>query len=91
MLEKVEGGVILDLRVKPNSDSFRVEVWGDELTIFCESPPEKGRANQDVVKRLSEIFSARVRLVGGVRSRRKRVFVAGVAPEYVRSVIDRLR
>ena len=52
----------------------RIEVAGDEITVSIKSPPERGRANRELVKRLAEHFcvsEANVRIVAGLASRKK--------------------
>lgn len=51
-----------------------VSVAGDEITISIKSPPERGKANRELVKRLSQHFrvpEASVRIVSGLASRKK--------------------
>ncbi len=89
MLEKTGRGVVMTLTVKPNADSFRVCVEGDEeMVVFCRSPPAGGRANLEIIKRLSKMFGVRVLIVEGSRSRRKKIFLEGSTPEHIRSVLD---
>jgi uncharacterized protein (TIGR00251 family) len=51
-----------------------ISVAGDEIQISIKSQPERGRANRELVKRLSEHFGvseASVRIVSGLASRKK--------------------
>ena len=51
-----------------------ISVAGDEITISIKSQPERGKANRELVKRLSEYFGvseASVRIVSGLASRKK--------------------
>lgn len=51
-----------------------ISVAGDEITISIKSQPERGKANRELVKRLSEHFGvpeASVRIVSGFASRKK--------------------
>lgn len=90
LLKKTGRGVIVALTVKPNAESFRVDVSGGEMVVFCRSPPEGGRANREVVKHLSKIFGKRVLIVEGAKSRNKKIFVEGAALEHIESVLDDL-
>ncbi|MCI0559043.1 MAG: DUF167 domain-containing protein [Nitrososphaera sp.] len=59
--------------VKSNSKG-RIEVNGDSIIISIKSRPERGRANRELVKRLSHYFNVeerRVRIVAGIASRKK--------------------
>ncbi|NNC76081.1 MAG: DUF167 domain-containing protein [Acidimicrobiia bacterium] len=62
--------------------SSRTEVaglHGDALRVRLSSPPERGRANTQLVGVLAQLLGTRVELVGGTRSRRKRVCVSGMS------------
>lgn len=63
--------------VRFSSDS-KLEVNGNEISISIRSPPERGRANRELVKRLAAHFGVgedRVRIVSGLASRKKMVEV----------------
>lgn len=67
-----------------------VGLHGDALRIRVAAPPEKGRANQAVARLLSDSFGAKVRLIAGATSRRKRLVVIGVEPHDLVAKIDDL-
>lgn len=63
--------------VRFSSDS-KLEVNGNEISISIRSPPERGRANRELVKKLATHFSIsedRVRIISGLTSRKKLVEV----------------
>ncbi len=50
----------------------------NRYTIFIKSPPEQGKANEEVVEEISKYFNKRkekVRIVSGFRSRKKVLFI----------------
>lgn len=58
----------------------RIEVAGDEVTVSIKSPPERGKANRELVKRLAEHFcvpEANVKILSGPMSRKKTVEITG--------------
>jgi uncharacterized protein len=60
------------------SEDGRLQVVGNEITISIKSPPERGRANAELVQLLSAYFGVepfRVRIVSGMKSRKKIVEV----------------
>ncbi|HXV46924.1 MAG TPA: DUF167 domain-containing protein [Nitrososphaera sp.] len=60
------------------SSDGRIEVNGDEISISIKSPPERGKANRELVKKLAAHFGVgeeRVRIISGLRSRKKLVEV----------------
>jgi len=82
-------GSILTVWVVPGAR--RTEIVGyhsDSLRIRVAAPPERGRANRAVAAHLSKQFGARVSLVGGAASRRKRFVVLGVSADILAALID---
>ena len=70
--------MIYSVLVKFSSDG-KLEVQGNEITASIKSPPERGRANAELVKILSRHFgveSSRIRIVSGLTSRKKLVEIA---------------
>jgi hypothetical protein len=70
-------GKLLTVRVHPGARRVRVETLGpDEYKVYVAAPPEKGRANREVVAALADHFglpASRVRIIRGEHSRIKRV------------------
>lgn len=71
------GKRLLTVRIHPGSRRAKVErLAEDEFRVHVLSPPEKGRANRDVVAVLGEYLglpSRRIRIVRGEKSRVKLV------------------
>lgn len=88
-------GVYVDIHVHPGSRRPGVVgLHGNAIKIGVAAPPAEGRANQEVVTVVAELFevpAARVTLVSGHRSRRKRLLVKGLDPDQARRVIADLR
>ncbi|MCD6511417.1 MAG: DUF167 domain-containing protein [Thaumarchaeota archaeon] len=64
----------LRVYVEFHKDFVRVE--GDEVVVGIRSKPKRGKANEELVKKLAKHFgvpSSRVRIVSGFRSRCKLV------------------
>lgn len=60
------------VKVKLNKDF--VEVNGDEITVGIKAKLEKGRANEELIKKLARYFkipASSVKIVSGRTSRRK--------------------
>ena len=60
------------------SSDGRLEVEGNEIAISIKSPPERGMANWELVKKLAGHFGVsedRIRIVSGLASRKKLVEV----------------
>jgi uncharacterized protein (TIGR00251 family) len=61
------------------SSDGRIEVSGNEITVSIKSPPERGKANRELVKRLADYFGldiGRIVIVSGYTSRKKVVEVS---------------
>lgn len=60
------------------SSDGRIEVNDNEIAVSIKSPPERGKANRELVKKLAEHFGvaeSRVRIISGTTSRKKLVDV----------------
>ncbi len=78
--------VRLKVHVSPGSRRGEIlgyDEWRNALMVRVKSPPEGGKANREVVKLLSEFFSADVEIVSGHRSRSKVVVVKGLSEKEV--------
>ncbi len=82
-------GVRLRLRVVPGARRDAVlGPHGNALRVAVRAVPEKGRANEAVLRLLAATFAvapARVVLLAGAGARDKHVEVRGVAIEHVRA------
>jgi uncharacterized protein (TIGR00251 family) len=60
------------------SSDGKIKVSGDEISIPIKSPPERGKANRELVKKLATHFGVgedRIRIISGLTSRKKLVEV----------------
>ena len=67
-----------EVEVEFHKDFVRVE--GNKIVVGLRSRPERGRANDELVKKLAKHFkvpSSSVRIVSGFKSRRKVVEIEG--------------
>jgi uncharacterized protein (TIGR00251 family) len=88
-IKQVQNGVILEIKVRPGSGGFSVKLEKDGITICTKSPPEGGKANQEIVKSLMKILRRDVRIIRGLKSRHKEIFVAGASPHEVEILLSR--
>ena len=72
---------LLSVRVHPSARRAKLEELGPrEFKVHVTAPPDKGRANQEVLEALAsylEIPVSRLRLVRGAASKNKLVAVEG--------------
>lgn len=73
------GGVRLSLRVQPGARrSALLGPYGDRLKVAVQAPPADGRANEALLRYLAQCLDVRaasLRLVAGVSSRDKSVWI----------------
>ena len=91
-LETRDGRILLRLRVSPKAKQDRiVGEHGGALKLQVKDPPEKGRANEGVVRLLSSVLGIAAReieLVSGHASQDKRVAVSGVDEATLRAKLE---
>lgn len=95
-VEATAGGVIIRVRAQPCAHRKGVTgVRDGELCVAVTAPPDRGRANDAIVKVLAKVIGAprsRVKILSGETNRHKRLMVEGVAVEEVvaalRGVVD---
>jgi uncharacterized protein (TIGR00251 family) len=85
--------VLLKVRVTPRARSERIDAWdGEKLSVRVTAPPEKGKANEALLRLLAGALALPVsslRLVRGRASREKLVAVEGMSSEDLLRRLDR--
>lgn len=69
---------ILKVKVKTKSDRSLVKSSGKGLVVYVKSLPEKGRANQEVLKLIADFFRIRlneVKIKSGLKSQHKLIIL----------------
>jgi uncharacterized protein (TIGR00251 family) len=64
----------LNIFIKPNSSKSQILGFDSNkkaLKIAVKAPPEKGKANQELIKFLSKLLKKKIRIVKGLKSREK--------------------
>lgn len=81
-LTEKDGGVTVDIQVKPRSSREAVgPVQADRLLVSVNAPPVDGKANEAVVRVLAATFGvarSAVTIVRGETGKKKTVRLAGV-------------
>ncbi len=65
--------MIADVTALPKSGRFSVSFKDGKVKVFLKSAAEGNKANLELVKELSKLLGAPVRIVSGHASRRKRI------------------
>ncbi len=90
-----ERGLFLRVMVKPNSRNreFLASFSTDEILINLQSPAKDGKANKELVKRLSKLIgisTAGITLVAGHKGREKTICVTGVSKKELVEKLSKL-
>ena len=93
MIRDTQDGVEFDVRVIPRARKTEPPTLRDDVIVVrLAAPPVEGAANEALIESIAEwLGTARrvVRIMSGQRGRRKRVAVAGVSSERVRTALNR--
>jgi uncharacterized protein (TIGR00251 family) len=92
-LSEAEDGVYLKVRVKPKSKSreFIAGIENEALVINLKSPAREGKANTELLRRISKILGVStgdLTIIAGHKSREKTIQVHRVELEYVLKAIE---
>lgn len=85
-LEQEKGGVLINLKVIPNSDSFGIRgenQWRKQIRVAVSSAAREGKANRELLDELESVLRREIEIVSGSRSREKRLIVKGATVEEV--------
>ena len=81
----------LEVKIVPGSSRTEIVGWlGECLKIKVAAPPEKGKANQAVIKLLSEKLALKeesITIVHGSASQRKVIEIDGITSEQLSQVL----
>ncbi len=90
MLEKTNKGIIMNIMVKPKSKHFKIKFSEIGVTVFCKSPPIRGKANIEIINEFTKIFGHKVIIIEGHKSNNKKIFLEGFTLENTISVLNNI-
>ncbi len=88
--EKHPEGTLVRVRVNPGARETAVrgvDEWRGVLEIDVSEPPEKGRANKELIRFLKDKTGADVKLLSGETSREKTLLIEGKTPDEVEEAL----
>jgi uncharacterized protein (TIGR00251 family) len=90
-IQQGDGAVVVAVRVQPRASKDEIAgEWNGALKVRLQAPAVEDRANEALVEFLARVLripKAAVRILGGERSRNKRVEIRGVTSEQVRGLL----
>ena len=82
---------MINVCVKPNSDTFRVYMKNEKIIAELTSPPEQNKANAELIKHLKKIFEKNVKILRGFKSKDKVILIEGLSDEEVKLKLKRIQ
>jgi uncharacterized protein (TIGR00251 family) len=93
-VKQAKDGVIIDFEVSPGAKTTVVpsgySVWRKRIEVKLRAPPEKGRANEELIKSLSSLFNvptSSIEITSGATDSRKSIKVRDVSPDVIISTL----
>ena len=92
---KEKESTIIHVRLQPGASKDEISGWMDDgaLKIRVRSKPIEGKANENLIKYLSKLFSIPkkdVEITTGLKSRSKLVKIRGMAEKDIKKTIDQM-
>lgn len=82
MFQEINEGIIFKVKVIPKASRSEIVGWeNDELKVRLAAIPDKGKANEELIRLLASVLDigkSHVRIVQGQTSRHKRVCISGI-------------
>lgn len=73
-----ENGIAIQAKIVPNSKEFKIvgfDEWSNSLKIRVKSAPEKGKANEELTKKLQEILKTKIKILQGKTTGSKKIWI----------------
>ncbi|MBI4163868.1 MAG: YggU family protein [Candidatus Aenigmarchaeota archaeon] len=80
-IKQVKDGVLLEVRVKTNSNQTMLYKKEEKIILELQSPPEDNKANIEALKYLKKRFGCDVSLIQGQKSKNKMFLLIGLKEE----------
>jgi uncharacterized protein (TIGR00251 family) len=87
-VQETDQGLIVPVNVKPNSPGFGLRKKDDKLFLDVTNPPREGRANQEIMRELPRLLRCEVRILSGLKSKRKLLLLRGITRQDLDIVLE---
>lgn len=71
ILKEINEGLIIEVNVKPRSKDSKIKFIEDKVIFCSKKQPIRGKVNTELVKVISNLFGAKVRILSGFKSNNK--------------------
>jgi len=65
--------MILEISVVPKSGRFRISAKEGKIKVYLKSPAEENKANLEIIKEFEKLFGKPVRIISGIKSKKKKI------------------
>jgi len=93
-IRETSKGLLLPVRVVPRASKDEIQgVHGDALKVRLQAPPVEGKANQALIRFLSDALDiprAQFSIASGETGRNKAVLIAGINTQHLSEKIRKL-
>jgi len=87
-VKNLQNGIIVKIKVKPNSPEFKIVRKDKRIVINCQSPPENNQANREIIKELEKLTKRKVKIVRGLTSNKKSIIVHNITEKEFEKLIE---
>ncbi len=91
-IKETADGIVLQIQVLPRSSQGKLAgCQGDFLKIKLTAPPVEGRANEEAVRFLADVFGIKkdqVRITGGLKAKKKTIAIKGLTKKDAEVVLS---
>ncbi|MBD3155124.1 MAG: hypothetical protein GF368_00530 [Candidatus Aenigmarchaeota archaeon] len=87
-IKPLQNGIMVTIKVKPNSPKFKIEREKNRIIVNCQSPPEDNQANKEIIKELENLTRRKVKIVRGLTSKKKSIIIHNITEKEFEELIS---
>ena len=65
--------MIIEISVVPKSGRFKISEKEGKIKLYLKSPAEENKANLEIIKEFEKLFGKPVRIISGLKSKKKKI------------------
>lgn len=77
-VKSLQNGIMVTIKVRPNSPEFKIEKEENRIIINCQSPPENNEANREIIKELKKLTGKKIKIIRGLTSKKKSIIIHNI-------------